>query len=170
MAFCAIHLLATQYILAQRSKGDVLIFRSRNSRPQAESGSASDIESKPAIETKFAQEINTLQEAGKHNSSSIDTATILTRNILKQSKVFHWNDLCYDVKTKEGTKRILNNVTGWVKPGTLTALMVSLSTASFLFAFFTCDHLSFSPPSFQTVVSNSFLLNPSFLLLLLLFA
>jgi ATP-binding cassette, subfamily G (WHITE), member 2, PDR len=46
------------------------------------------------------------------------------QTILQQSSVFHWNNLSYEVETKNGTKEILNNISGWVKPGTLTALMV----------------------------------------------
>jgi ATP-binding cassette subfamily G (WHITE) protein 2 (PDR) len=37
--------------------------------------------------------------------------------------IFHWRDVCYDVQIKSETRRILNNVCGWIKPGTLTALM-----------------------------------------------
>ena len=36
---------------------------------------------------------------------------------------FHWRDVCYDINIKGENRRILNNVDGWVKPGTLTALM-----------------------------------------------
>ncbi|CAL9735807.1 pleiotropic ABC efflux transporter of multiple drugs [Monosporozyma servazzii] len=36
---------------------------------------------------------------------------------------FHWRDVCYDINIKNETRRILSNVDGWVKPGTLTALM-----------------------------------------------
>ena len=36
---------------------------------------------------------------------------------------FLWNDLCYDVKTKASSKRLLDSVEGWIEPGTLTALM-----------------------------------------------
>ncbi|CCK69552.1 ATP-binding cassette multidrug transporter PDR15 KNAG_0C04500 [Huiozyma naganishii CBS 8797] len=43
--------------------------------------------------------------------------------ISESKAIFHWRDLCYDVKIKNGTRRILSNVDGWVKPGTLTALM-----------------------------------------------
>ena len=32
-------------------------------------------------------------------------------------------DVCYDIKIKGQERRILSNVDGWVKPGTLTALM-----------------------------------------------
>jgi ATP-binding cassette, subfamily G (WHITE), member 2, PDR len=34
-----------------------------------------------------------------------------------------WDGLCYDVKVKDGPKRLLDDVEGWIKPGTLTALI-----------------------------------------------
>lgn len=37
--------------------------------------------------------------------------------------VFYWKDVCYDIKIKGEPRRLLNYVDGWVKPGTLTALM-----------------------------------------------
>ena len=37
--------------------------------------------------------------------------------------IFHWRGVCYDVEIGSETRRILNNVDGWIKPGTLTALM-----------------------------------------------
>lgn len=43
--------------------------------------------------------------------------------IAKQTSVFHWQDVCYDIKVKGEQRRILDHVDGWVKPGTLTALM-----------------------------------------------
>src|SRR5699024_1387121 len=43
--------------------------------------------------------------------------------ILRQTSVFHWQDVCYDNKVKGENRRILDHVDGWVKPGTLTALM-----------------------------------------------
>ena len=43
----------------------------------------------------------------------------------KQTSIFQWKDICYDIKIKKEERRILNHVDGWVKPGTLTALMVS---------------------------------------------
>jgi ATP-binding cassette subfamily G (WHITE) protein 2 (PDR) len=39
------------------------------------------------------------------------------------SDIFHWRGVCYDVQIRKETRRILNNVDGWIKPGTLTALM-----------------------------------------------
>jgi len=43
--------------------------------------------------------------------------------IQKQTAIFHFEDLCYDIPVKGGTRRLLDHVDGWVKPGTLTALM-----------------------------------------------
>ena len=43
--------------------------------------------------------------------------------IQRQTSVFSWKDVIYDVKIKKETRRILDHVDGWVKPGTLTALM-----------------------------------------------
>ncbi|KAL4789751.1 ABC-2 type transporter-domain-containing protein [Aspergillus venezuelensis] len=37
--------------------------------------------------------------------------------------VFSWENVCYDVPFKDGSKRLLDDVNGWVRPGTLTALM-----------------------------------------------
>ncbi|RAH78729.1 hypothetical protein BO86DRAFT_176149 [Aspergillus japonicus CBS 114.51] len=41
----------------------------------------------------------------------------------EQTDILSWKALNYDIPVKEGTRRLLDNVNGWVKPGTLTALM-----------------------------------------------
>ncbi|KAG9254740.1 BMR1-like protein [Emericellopsis atlantica] len=43
--------------------------------------------------------------------------------LIKSEAVLTWEDLCYDVPVPGGTRRLLNNVFGYVKPGELTALM-----------------------------------------------
>lgn len=40
-----------------------------------------------------------------------------------QTDVFTWKEVTYDIPVKEGTRRLLDAVDGYVKPGTLTALM-----------------------------------------------
>lgn len=40
-----------------------------------------------------------------------------------QTDIFTWRDVTYDIDIKDGTRRLLDNVSGYVKPGTLTALM-----------------------------------------------
>ena len=43
--------------------------------------------------------------------------------LIPQTDVFTWKDVCYDIEIKGESRRLLDNVSGWVKPGTLTALM-----------------------------------------------
>jgi hypothetical protein len=43
----------------------------------------------------------------------------------RQTAIFSWKDVVYDIRIKGEARRILDYVDGWVKPGTLTALMVS---------------------------------------------
>lgn len=40
-----------------------------------------------------------------------------------QKDIFTWRNVVYDIHIKEEQRRLLDNVSGWVKPGTLTALM-----------------------------------------------
>jgi ATP-binding cassette subfamily G (WHITE) protein 2 (PDR) len=44
---------------------------------------------------------------------------------LVHTKPFSWSYMCYDIELNNQTKRLLNDISGWVKPGSLTALMVS---------------------------------------------
>ncbi|KAE9968334.1 hypothetical protein BLS_005903 [Venturia inaequalis] len=40
-----------------------------------------------------------------------------------QKDIFTWRDIVYDIQIKGEDRRLLDHVTGWVRPGTLTALM-----------------------------------------------
>ncbi|KAK7407843.1 hypothetical protein QQX98_010014 [Neonectria punicea] len=40
-----------------------------------------------------------------------------------QTDIFSWRDVVYDIEIKGEPRRLLDHVSGWVKPGTLTALM-----------------------------------------------
>lgn len=45
--------------------------------------------------------------------------------LVRNTSVFTWKNLCYTVKTPQGDRQLLSNVQGWVKPGMLGALMGS---------------------------------------------
>lgn len=45
-------------------------------------------------------------------------------HLLSHTKTFSWDGVSYDIPVKGGIRRLLADVSGWVKPGTLTALMV----------------------------------------------
>ncbi|CAG79546.2 ABC-2 type transporter-domain-containing protein [Yarrowia lipolytica] len=46
-----------------------------------------------------------------------------SKSNLQHSGVFQWTDVCYDIKVAGENKRLLDHIDGYVKPGTLTALM-----------------------------------------------
>ncbi|KAL0574983.1 Multidrug resistance protein [Marasmius crinis-equi] len=105
--FMAVHLLATEFISAARSKGEVLVFR-RGQLPTA--SRKKDDEETAAV---------TIQEKRSADMDSNDASGV----IQEQTAIFHWEDVCYDIKIKGQPRRILDNVDGWVEPGKLTALM-----------------------------------------------
>lgn len=105
--FCGLYLLATEHVLGDSSKGEVLLFRRGKSRQLiATHDEESNHRYNPRVTSAAAPEKGGLIPA------EADPAT------------FVWNSLSYEVKTKHGLLKILDDVEGWIKPGTLTALMV----------------------------------------------
>lgn len=109
IGFHLIYFIATEYITAKKSKGEVLVFR-KGYLPSISRGKAD-----PEASTSGPV---TIAEKSVPNSGSSDDGFIQG-----STSIFHWNDVCYDIKIKGEPRRILDHVDGWVKPGTLTALM-----------------------------------------------
>ncbi|KAK8188116.1 putative ABC transporter [Phyllosticta capitalensis] len=100
--FMVTHLLATEFIQEKKSKGEVLVFR-RGSRPRQ-------------IRLEDPEVVHTRHDSkASHNS--------LATSFKKAQSTFHWQELCYEINTKYGAKRLLDHIDGWVKPRTITALM-----------------------------------------------
>ena len=118
--FLFTYLAATEYISEAKSKGEVLLFR-RGHVPQAVTD-ASDVEATGGDTT-------VAEKNGNGNTGSEPAAA----NIQRQTAIFQWQDVCYDIKIKGEPRRILDNVDGWVKPGTCTALMVSSLLRNWIF-------------------------------------
>ncbi|GME69443.1 unnamed protein product [[Candida] boidinii] len=128
--FLGTYLVAVEYNPSSRQHGEKLIFlkstlKKIEKQRKEKAYDAGDeeahigdnaIEKPPSLiessneETTYA----TTKKESDSNSSSDDEANI-----------FHWKDICYDIPYMGGTRRLLTNVDGWVKPGTLTALMGS---------------------------------------------
>jgi ATP-binding cassette subfamily G (WHITE) protein 2 (PDR) len=100
-----IYLGATELITAKKSKGEVLVFR--RGHKAFKNKSTDDLESAPAG-----------RNVGAAMNGSDDIAIIE-----RQTAIFQWKDVVYDINIKKEKRRILDHVDGWVKPGTLTALM-----------------------------------------------
>jgi hypothetical protein len=61
-------------------------------------------------------------QASSESSGSDDT---LANQLIRNTSIFTWKNLTYTVKTPSGDRVLLDNVQGFVKPGTLGALMGS---------------------------------------------
>ncbi len=73
---------------------------------------------------------------GKNKAPAVDEETLTSLDKKEQSNgagevkaiepqkdIFTWRNVVYDIHIKAEPRRLLDNVSGWVKPGTLTALM-----------------------------------------------
>ncbi|EYB21283.1 hypothetical protein FG05_08309, partial [Fusarium graminearum] len=83
-------------------------------------GNAATIFAKPNKERKALNEkLNDKRDARRKDRSNEEGSDIT----LKSESVLTWENLNYDVPVPGGTRRLLNNVFGYVRPGELTALM-----------------------------------------------
>lgn len=106
-----LYLLATEYISAERSKGGMLLFL-QHQVPKLrlpEDQEALNLQQPPPLSTEVKEQI------------SYDT----TLPVEAHAATLVWDKIIYDIKAAEGSRRLLDDVQGWIKPGTLTALMVS---------------------------------------------
>ncbi|KAK4892313.1 Multidrug resistance protein [Elasticomyces elasticus] len=102
----ALQLWMSEVVASARSKGEVLVFR--RSKMRGARGAVAD------------------EETGEKSASAVAHGEVPEESATfeqKQTSVFHWEDVCYEVQIKGETRVILNHVHGWIKPGTLTALM-----------------------------------------------
>lgn len=100
--------VASELVTAKPSKGEILVFpRGKIPAFAKEKGTVEDAEAS-------VQNHRTAAEQDGHDEAAA---------IVRQTSIFHWQDVCYDIKIKGEPRRILDHVDGWVKPGTLTALM-----------------------------------------------
>ncbi|KAL2670276.1 hypothetical protein Neosp_014743 [[Neocosmospora] mangrovei] len=104
--FMLLHLLATEFISSERSKGEVLVF----------------LRESIGKHTKLRADMEAGKTAPPGSRQEEHTADHPIE-VEPQTSIFHWKDVCYDIKIKGEPRRILDHVDGWVKPGTLTALM-----------------------------------------------
>lgn len=114
--FCIVHLLASEYITAQPSKGEVLVFRGRESS-NTNGGHGEHPKSTPM---NSAERPPCCDTCDPHTEQMESSALVPS-----QARMFCWKNLNYDIQTGSNERKILHDVHGWVKPGTLTALMVN---------------------------------------------
>ncbi|EXJ91459.1 ATPase [Capronia epimyces CBS 606.96] len=113
IAFTLTYLAGTELVTSSRSKGEVLVFRRGHLPPQ--------------VKESNDEESGLTEPVGRHPvgdpKHELDDEKEGQTAIIKQTATFHWRNVCYDIKIKGEDRRILDHVDGWVRPGTLTALM-----------------------------------------------
>ncbi|KUJ11528.1 AtrD, ABC-transporter [Mollisia scopiformis] len=119
IGYCAVYLLAVEYIPTKRLEGEILLFKRKNLSKSKllddEEGNAADVPKFGEKKEDTCPTVTVLQDTNTE---------IFLHKLPPQTGQFHWNNVSYDVQVDKGdTKRILNEVDGWVKPGTVTALM-----------------------------------------------
>ena len=111
--FFCLYLFATEFNSATDSTAEVLVFR-RGHVPAdlvaAEKAVKNDEEAPSTGGAAVAENPDKEQEEK-------------VQALAPQTDIFTWINVCYDIKIKDEPRRLLDNVSGWVKPGTLTALM-----------------------------------------------
>lgn len=98
------YLTATEFNKGRPSKAEALVFRPGHAPQRLREA---DVES-PEKETKPATPTFDDNKMG---------------NLPCHRDILTWRAVNYDIPVKDGTRRLLKDVNGWVKPGTLTALM-----------------------------------------------
>ena len=104
---CGTYLVATEYVSSSPSKGEVLVFQRSHKDTHT---NQTDVEAQNLQQTSHM--------IAKRNSSR--SVSMHDKN---HGATFLWDGLCYDVKVRDGSRRLLEKIDGWVKPGTVTALM-----------------------------------------------
>ncbi|KAL2818268.1 ABC-2 type transporter-domain-containing protein [Aspergillus granulosus] len=106
--FTVIYLVATEINSATSSKAEFLVFRRGHLPPNMRNLEKDQGDAPPANTALTEKPAEVTGDASA---------------IPEQHSIFTWRNVCYDIPVKGGQRRLLDNVSGWVKPGTLTALM-----------------------------------------------
>ncbi|KAI5918408.1 ABC-2 type transporter-domain-containing protein [Camillea tinctor] len=114
-AFLMIYFIASEFSKSAGSTAEVLVFR-RGAVPahmQTKRRTIFDDEA-------YSQSALPLTQHAEPISSNSHGGVVALE---PQTDIFTWRDIVYDVNIKGEPRRLLDHVSGWVKPGTLTALM-----------------------------------------------
>ena len=120
--FLFTYLLATELNKGSMQKGEVALFLRQHlgkiRKAKKKRLASADVENSNGSAADGSQNVEEME---------IARSGVIAKEDLDQvyagTDIFHWRDVCYDVQIGKETRRILNNVSGWIKPGTLTALM-----------------------------------------------
>ena len=110
--FYAIYTIASEVNSKSTSTAEFLVFR-RGHVPKYMQQGNRDVENGKSAES----------EVTPATSSSDEKEAEKVNALPPQKDIFTWRDVCLDITIKGEPRRLLDGISGWVKPGTLTALM-----------------------------------------------
>ncbi|KAL9122092.1 MAG: hypothetical protein Q9187_001352 [Circinaria calcarea] len=136
--FCGLYYLMTEYVIAERSKGEVLLFR-RGYLPKVKS--SNDVESNDPPDLRITYNVASEKD--------------LSAPVEAYAATFLWDNLSYNIKTKDGPLNILDNIEGWIKPGSLTALMGASGAGKTTLLNVLANRVSIGVVDGETLIDNS---------------
>lgn len=114
--FCFLYLLATELIAAQRSKGEIFIHRRSFKGPLRP---ASDEEAKIELQHSCEYQIGPQERAFQISKKESTPARTPAHTV-----PLLWQGLGYHLGGKSVQHTLLDDIEGWIQPGSLTALTV----------------------------------------------
>ncbi|OJJ32729.1 hypothetical protein ASPWEDRAFT_42743 [Aspergillus wentii DTO 134E9] len=111
VGFMTIYFIATELNSSTTSTAEVLVFR-RGHEPAELKGGHGKLEDEEKGQPPASASTVVDSSAGEDDL-----------RMAPQTDIFTWRDVVYDIEIKGEPRRLLDHVSGWVKPGTLTALM-----------------------------------------------
>ncbi|KAH0429411.1 ABC-2 type transporter [Colletotrichum camelliae] len=106
--FMIIYFVATELNSATTSSAEVLVFQRGHVPAYLQDG----------VNRSVSNEEMAVPVKSKNSEPDANVSSIPP-----QKDIFTWRDVVYDIEIKGEPRRLLDHVDGWVKPGTLTALM-----------------------------------------------
>ena len=111
--FLCVYLVATEYNSSRSSSAERLVFRRGHVPNNLCHG-----------QSKIDEEVGSEKACSAGSSGNEKLGKIDDINAIQPQKgIFTWRNVVHDMSIKGESRRILDHVSGWVKPGTLTALM-----------------------------------------------
>jgi ATP-binding cassette subfamily G (WHITE) protein 2 (PDR) len=113
-------LVAVEFGSPPASRGEVLVFQMgkepKHLTDQHSTAAPADEESGPTEAAK-------VDGAAASREKSHASVEAMKKDLHAPQDIFTWRNVCCDVLIKGEPRRLLSDVAGYVKPGTLTALM-----------------------------------------------
>ncbi|KAK9456593.1 ABC-2 type transporter-domain-containing protein [Dipodascopsis uninucleata] len=120
MFFVFIYVCAAQFLRPTTGGGDVLLFKRTKESAKAMKKAAENKSSSSSNKNEGAIVQN---EMSKMTENKNETAVSELQQSIKSKQIFSWQHVNYVIPVKDGTRKLLDDIQGYVKPGTMTALV-----------------------------------------------